>query len=216
MSTLLVPRRFLKVTLKMFRSLLNDVNSLAKVDGYSEWRKSENEELSDLVQRRLKYLQNPKNCKTAKKLICDLNKGCGYGCQLHHVVYCFIVAYGSERTMILKSKGWRYSRPGWEKVFMPVSNTCTTSEGTSQAPWPGGPLIQVVTLPIIDSLSPRPDFLPLSVPEDLAHRITRIHGDPIVWWVGQFLKYLLRPRDRIRNMLDEYKKKLGFKKPIVG
>lgn len=34
----------------------------------------ENVALSDLIQRRLKYLQNPKDCKTAKKLVCDLNK----------------------------------------------------------------------------------------------------------------------------------------------
>lgn len=75
---------------------------------------------------------------------------------------------------------------------------------------------QVVSLPIIDSLSPRPAYLPLSIPEDLSARITRIHGDPIVWWVGQFLKYLLRPQPNIKQMLGEYEEKLGFKKPIVG
>ena len=26
--------------------------------------------------------------------MCNLNKGCGYGCQIHHLVYCFIIAYG--------------------------------------------------------------------------------------------------------------------------
>lgn len=196
--------------------MLKDISSLADVDGFAEWRQAENEDLSNLVQRRLTYLQNPKNCKTARKLICDLNKGCGYGCQLHHAVYCFIVAYGSERTLILKSRGWRYSRPGWEKVFLPISNTCTNPEGISRSGWPGNPNIQVISLPIIDSLSPRPPYLPLSIPEDLAPRIIRIHGDPIVWWIGQFLKYLLRPQPDISKMLADYKEKLGFRKPIVG
>ncbi|XP_065201965.1 alpha-(1,6)-fucosyltransferase [Planococcus citri] len=198
------------------RSIVKDINDLEEVDGYKEWRLNENEELSNLVQRRLHYLQNPKDCKTAKKLVCDLNKGCGYGCQLHHLVYCFIVAYGTERTLIVKSRGWRYSPPGWEKVFLPVSNTCTTADGVTHSAWPGHPNTQVVSLPIIDSLSPRPPYLPLSIPEDLSARIIRIHGDPIVWWVGQFLKYLLRPQSNIKRMLSEYEEKLGFKKPIVG
>lgn len=207
---------FLNMVSQYKRSLLKDISSLADVDGFAEWRQAENEDLSNLVQRRLTYLQNPKNCKTARKLICDLNKGCGYGCQLHHAVYCFIVAYGSERTLILKSRGWRYSRPGWEKVFLPISNTCTNPEGISRSGWPGNPNIQVISLPIIDSLSPRPPYLPLSIPEDLAPRIIRIHGDPIVWWIGQFLKYLLRPQPDISKMLADYKEKLGFRKPIVG
>lgn len=67
-------------------------------------------------------------------------QGCGYGCQLHHAVYCLIVAYGTERTLILKSRGWRYSRPGWEKVFLPLSETCTTAEGATKSHWPGIPI----------------------------------------------------------------------------
>lgn len=50
------------------------MSSIADVDGFADWRKIENVALSNLVQRRLKYLQNPKDCKTAKKLVCDLNK----------------------------------------------------------------------------------------------------------------------------------------------
>ena len=57
-----------------FRSLVKDVSTLSEVDGYSAWRLKEAVELSDLVQRRIKYLQNPPNCSTAKKLLCTLNK----------------------------------------------------------------------------------------------------------------------------------------------
>lgn len=80
----------------------------------------------------------------------------------------------------------------------------------------GNSNVQVISLPIVDSLSPRPPYLPLTIPKDLAPKIIRIHGDPIVWWIGQFLKYLLRPQLNTSKMLDEYKEKLGFKNPIVG
>lgn len=64
-------------------------------------------------------------------------QGCGYGCQIHHVVYCLIVAYGSKRTLILKSRGWRYNKAGWEDVFHPLSDTCTDPSGYSHSHWPG-------------------------------------------------------------------------------
>lgn len=67
-------------------------------------------------------------------------QGCGYGCQLHHAVYCLIVAYGTQRTLILQSKGWKYNRKGWEQVFKPVSETCTTVTEPVHK-WPGFYLI---------------------------------------------------------------------------
>ncbi|XP_071440949.1 alpha-(1,6)-fucosyltransferase [Hetaerina americana] len=204
------------------RALLMDVNRLADVDGYGPWREMESLELSYLVQRRLHYLQNPPDCSSARKLLCNLNKGCGYGCQVHHVVYCLIVAYGTRRTLVLRSKGWRYHKAGWEEVFHPVSDTCppdpsgAITSSSSHAHWPGKPNTQVVELPIVDSLSPRPPYLPLAVPRDLAPRLARLHGDPIVWWVGQFLKFLLRPQPNVQKMLDSTARKLGFQRPIVG
>ncbi|ALC49021.1 FucT6 [Drosophila busckii] len=198
------------------RSLLSDMEQLRRVDGYEAWREKESNELSDLVQRRLHHLQNPTDCQTARKLVCKLNKGCGYGCQLHHVVYCFIVAYATERTLILKSRGWRYHKGGWEEVFRPVSNSCHDAGTANAYNWPGKSNTQVLVLPIIDSLMPRPPYLPLAVPEDLAPRLKRLHGDPIVWWVGQFLKYLLRPQTATRDFLNAGMRNLGWERPIVG
>nr|XP_016924251.1 alpha-(1,6)-fucosyltransferase [Drosophila suzukii] len=198
------------------RSLLSDMERLRQSDGYEAWRHKEARELSDLVQRRLHHLQNPSDCQNARKLVCKLNKGCGYGCQLHHVVYCFIVAYATERTLILKSRGWRYHKGGWEEVFQPVSNSCHDAGTANTYNWPGKPNTQVLVLPIIDSLMPRPPYLPLAVPEDLAPRLKRLHGDPIVWWVGQFLKYLLRPQTPTRDFLTAGMRNLGWERPIVG
>ena len=75
---------------------------------------------------------------------------------------------------------------------------------------------QVVELPIVDSLSPRPPYLPLAVPKDLASRLARLHGDPIVWWIGQFLRFILRPQEATSNMIQEASVRRGFKRPIVG
>lgn len=76
--------------------------------------------------------------------------------------------------------------------------------------------VQVVELPIVDSLHPRPPYLPLAVPEDLADRLVQVHGDPAVWWVSQFVKYLIRPQPWLRKEIEEATKKLGFKHPVIG
>ncbi|XP_018333907.1 alpha-(1,6)-fucosyltransferase [Agrilus planipennis] len=198
------------------RSLLHDIDFLSEADGYAKWREKEAESLSNIVQERLRYLQNPTDCANAKKLICNINKGCGYGCELHHVVYCFMVAYGTQRTLILKSKGWRYNKAGWETIFKPVSDTCTDPSGKSVKEWSGHPDAQVISLPIIDYVNPKPQFLPPAVPKDLALRLARLHGDPQVWWVGQFLKYLFRPQEATERLLNEAAKSMSFVKPIVG
>lgn len=56
------------------RALINDNARLKKIDGYEQWRRDEADNLSELVQRRLNYLQNPEDCSKARKLVCRLNK----------------------------------------------------------------------------------------------------------------------------------------------
>lgn len=74
----------------------------------------------------------------------------------------------------------------------------------------------VVELPIVDSLSPRPRYLPLSVPDDLADRLIHLHGDPSAWWIGQFVTYLTRPNNLLQTDIDQAQANLGFQNPIVG
>ncbi|KAI1897818.1 hypothetical protein AGOR_G00087180 [Albula goreensis] len=201
------------------RSIMADLFYLSQADGAGDWREKEAKYLTELVQNRLNYLQNPQDCSKARKLVCNINKGCGYGCQLHHVVYCFMIAYGTQRTLILESQNWRYATGGWETVFRPVSETCTDRSGASTGHWSGEANdrdVQVVELPIVDSLHPRPPYLPLAIPEDLADRLHRLHGDPSVWWVSQFVKYLIRPQAWLEKEMQEATTKLGFKHPIVG
>ncbi|XP_052001997.1 alpha-(1,6)-fucosyltransferase-like [Xyrauchen texanus] len=201
------------------RSIMTDLYQLSQADGAGEWREKEAKDLSDQVQNRIMYLQNPQDCSKARKLVCNINKGCGYGCQLHHVVYCFMIAYGTQRTLILESQNWRYATGGWETVFKPVSETCTDRTGASTGHWSGEANdrdVQVIELPIVDSLHPRPPYLPLAIPEDLADRLQRLHGDPPVWWVSQFVKYLIRPQAWLTKEMQEATTKMGFKHPIIG
>ena len=97
-----------------------------------------------------------------------------------------------------------------------MSETCLDPSGGSRATWPGSEGTQVVELPIVDSVSPRPPYLPPAVPADLVDRIAGLHGDPIVWWVSQFLLYMLRPQPHLTEMLDNTVENFKLEHPIVG
>jgi glycoprotein 6-alpha-L-fucosyltransferase len=49
-------------------------------DASEKWRNSEAATLSQIIQQRLKKLQNPTDCQSAKKIHCTNNpSGCGIG-----------------------------------------------------------------------------------------------------------------------------------------
>ena len=86
----------------------------------------------------LSVFQNPKDCKTSKRLLCARQQPCGVGCQIHWVMYCFTSAYATNRTLIIdESHLSDYSEEGWGSVFEDVSDTCTSAEGGPVAAWKG-------------------------------------------------------------------------------
>ncbi|KAH9645088.1 hypothetical protein HF086_005633 [Spodoptera exigua] len=99
---------------------------------------------------------------------------------------------------------------------MPISDTCTSAYDDKVVMWPVTYDAKVLALTFIDSISQKPKFLPLAIPKDLAHRITRFNGDPSSWWIGQMLKYILKPRQAMQKAINDTIAKMNFKKPIVG
>ncbi|XP_053381463.1 alpha-(1,6)-fucosyltransferase-like [Mercenaria mercenaria] len=185
----------------------------------SDWRTKELQRLGDLVQRRLYYLQNPKDCENAKKILCKTRKA-GFGSQAHDWMFCLIVAYATQRTLIIDSKGWQYSKHGLERVFLPLSTNCRLSKNEKVVRITDLRNMQnttkVVLLPYNHQVLNRPLYLPHSIPEDLAEQVSRVHKNPSVWWIGQCLTYITRKDKRLKRFIDQNVQKLGSSYPTVG
>lgn len=208
-------KRVLEENEQRHLSLVRHLRNLSSMDGLGEWRMQEAKDLADIVQSRLQNLQNPADCATAKKAVCDLTQAkCGTCCQLNHVIYCLVMAYATQRTLILDSTNWNGNEQGWEALFKPLSDTCVNSNGTSSAKWPGTKDTQVLQIPY--RLEVNVDFMPPTIPQDLSERLIRLHGHPGVWWMGQLFKYLLRPNDVLEGILKEKESIMDFKNPIAG
>ncbi|KAK4887716.1 hypothetical protein RN001_003987 [Aquatica leii] len=127
-----------------------------------------------------------------------------------------IIAYGLERTLILESQNWQYHEGGWDRIFKSLSNSCTTADAVATVDWPGSHDSTVIRLPQVDRLSHRSQYLPLAVPEDLVNRLKIIHGNPIVWWIGQILKYVWKLQPRTTRYINYQMEKIGIEHPFVG
>ena len=197
--------------------LMSELDKLEDHPAFATWKKVTASELAGLVQRRFYYLQNPKDCKTARKLICDLSKPCGYGCVIHHIGYCFILAYATQRTLILESRTWYFAEnKGWNSVFLPLSDTCTEATTPGEMWSSQSEQALEVKVPIVEMLSPRPPQMPMAFPKDLSEKLLAFHGNPFVWWAGQIFKYILRPNKELTEYIYSKREQLGFKRPIVG
>ncbi|XP_069942069.1 alpha-(1,6)-fucosyltransferase-like [Cherax quadricarinatus] len=199
------------------RVLQYDLWRLSQMGGKKgSWREREATELSEEIQRRLYRLQHPPDCTTAKKLLCDLDTPCGLGCQFHHLIHCFMAAYETHRTLVLNSTGWRYSPKGWETVFQPFSETCTNYSKANITYWPGKNDSPTIRFPPSYIMNPSPNMLPLAIPRDISKRLLRLHGNPGVWWMGQFIKYFFKFQPNMQETISKTEKSIQFEHPIVG
>lgn len=140
--------------IQLIATLADSMALAADSDNAKNWHKQALSELSAKIQRRLQTHQNPDDCSKAKYvstmcsfsekdykmillsqftiftillfrfLVCDFNKACGLGCQLHHLAYCLTMGAALNRTVLLEKNGaeWKYSPRGWSAAFEPLSN----------------------------------------------------------------------------------------------
>lgn len=173
--------------------------------------------LGKLVQRRLHHLQNPQNCSRVRKVACVLDDVCGFGCQIHHVVYCLAVGYATQRTFTLAPGSWVYKNHQWSDIFLPLSDTCLSSSGHSHASYPTEDDPQVLHLRRINYMEPRAKYVPLSVPADVGRTVKGLHDSPAAWWVGQLVNYVMRYQPKVRSLVEWAKKRARISSgPIVG
>ena len=197
--------------------ILSNILKHSKADYVSKHKKFQLMKLSKLVQNQLDRLQNPPDCTKARKLVCNLEKACGFGCQMHHLSFCFTAAYHTNRTLVIVSHKWKYNPKGLNEYFLPVTKCNVDNEETDN--WIDEEVqkkSQNVWLPVVDHINERAKFLPQAVPKNLLKELRFLHGSPFVWWIGQLLTYLLRFNSQVIDMIHKSERKINFTRPCVG
>lgn len=115
----------LKKTIKSYLSLiLAKLQTMAINSSLHDWKRIKTTKLKTKIQGEIERLQNPSSCLSRKKLICKMKNNCGFGCQMHHLMYCLVTSYFTKRVLLIDSKDWSYNKNGLDTYFKPISN-CT-------------------------------------------------------------------------------------------
>ena len=197
-----------------YRVMYGYVQQLARRDLI--WRQQKQIELANQIRSKLVTLQEQTStsCPEQKYVSCPVKTNCGFGCTVHHLGYCLIVALALNRTLIFAPQS-PYSKltvvPLWNTLKpLEGSTLCLTRKGTqiTEFNWPtfGMPKLEdiekydVVKIDLIKYMAPplddkAKDFKPLAVPKQLRHQLEHLSQMPFSLFVGHVLDYAMRPNE---------------------
>lgn len=165
--------------------------------------------LRNYVQETIQRLQNPSDCESAPKLRCLLDNPHGLAAGVHDALWCFVAALQMGRTVILDSTPWHYAPgdDGWTRTFQPVTGPACHGVGTKNTIVKG--------YPGFDSGTKERSKI-LDLPASIVKLLVANHADPYAWWYGQIVSYIFRLQNTTRQAIENFKKKSGYKHPIVA
>ncbi|CAH8489603.1 unnamed protein product [Schistosoma turkestanicum] len=225
--SLIKPLEEIKVSVEQLKRQLHEISihlqvnidGIGRVDGMLESRIKYLDYLSTELQNELFKLQNPPNCKEAKYVVASLERPCAFGCNAHHLMYCFQMAYATGRTLLLDPKDGQSYSQWWIKNFLPLSEKCNITD--IQSSIHSGSLdkksfdtYQAIRCPYIASVSSSFDWIPPAVPSHLSKVLSHLHGAPFVWFIGQLAKFLMRPTFDLSEASEIFTDQT--ENPIVG
>jgi len=182
------------------------------IEKESMWKKEELQKLSKIVQDKINSTQNPQNCTVARRLTCGPQQICGFGCVAHWMLYCFMISFGTGRTFVPSNQFLKdYSREGWSAALLPLSGSCRHLDEVETGNEDGNVVFE---LPPHGNFGNHPPHTPIDVPADILSKLEKLHDAPALWWMGQFLMYMMRPKKKLQERIDKLTAKI--KHPFVG
>ncbi|KAF1741909.1 hypothetical protein MXB_4130, partial [Myxobolus squamalis] len=161
------------------------------------------ESLEKYVKKVIYFNQYPPTCDNKEIMLCKIQYSCGFGCKIHHLLYCFALALAEGKIMIAEGKEWSIYNSN-KPLLLPLSVTCKNEKYKRNA-----------NVTIIPNSSPKIQklYFPNAVPSEIFHKILTFHTNPFLWWIGQLTKFLFRINAGTKNFLS---KRNQLTSPIVG
>lgn len=158
----------------------------------------------------LEKLQKPQDCSASRKLLCDGEKSCGFGCLMHHFSYCLITAMALNRTLLLTKK------PARILPFTPFTADCEPPEKFEHWQSLTGDQVnqaETIKLSLIDWLpfSTHDSFMPQTIPGQLRKRLEEVSQMPFVFFLGHILAHIMRPTKVMEQKIAAYQKQIGLR-----
>ena len=64
------------------------------------------------------------------------------------------------------------------------------------------------------NFSRHPPYTPIDVPDYLLEKLENLHSNPALWYMGQFVKYMMRPGQQLQEKIERFQAKAAG--PLIG
>jgi len=185
-----------------------------KIDQFKQTRLKQ---ISKSIQSKIFKLQNPSKelCSKVPKLLCRLTIKVGIGSIIHELLWCLLLAYYNNQTVILIPDLKNYynqtsdpnynEKESWNKIFIPLSETCSYKDL---------PRDQLIEIPRPNNVIDRK--LANYLPKNIGSELINLLDNPISWFHSQFVGYIMRPQPRLKKYNENFKREIDYGHPIVG
>ena len=181
-------------------------------------------QVSNKLMKQIFHIQYPETCEGKKYLHCAFQKGCGFGCILHHAAYCMSVALATDRILVLDGRRFRYGRSCEVKssdcFFLP-SSSCTPYNFHKDAKKMNGISYEKRDLPdthvsvgIVEAS--RLVWARYWVSDEIKAELKGHHLHPDTWLKGHIEWFLTRPNEHTSAYIEAMRDRLDWGHPVVG
>jgi hypothetical protein len=123
-----------------------------------------------------------------------------------------MVAYLSNRTLIMNWDNWPYPDMPWSDIFLPIGLTdCPIDNYTATVLW---------TRTGLDLSYPEMKIFPyksgLPIPSDIGETIKKLPTIHLLWWNAQFAQFVLRLQLSQEDMMKKLNTAMKLYLPTVG
>ncbi len=174
-------------------------------------------QISEKIRGKISELQNPpiEKCSNSSTIVCRLSLGFGIAGGFHDILWCLLYSYYQNKTLLLFNELSSYFRGDkdlnnkdfepWESSMKPLSSTCDylkfSNETLEVVPMKNGVFVRKMAA---------------DLPKEFGSDIIKLVDSPMSWFHSHFMGYILRPQKRLIKHLQDFKKSLNFRHPIVG
>jgi glycoprotein 6-alpha-L-fucosyltransferase len=161
--------------------------------------------------KKLNSSQNPSNGCQNKLLIYDANVWiCGFGCTLHQITIHLILAYHTNRTLIVRNtNALRYFKP------IGIQSDCSIDLEKYKRPSQNYTEDQIIYIYDGEQYM-RARTYSLNLFDNSIRNYSGNHKEPYAWLTGHFITYIMQYSDQFKAMAGRFAKQIGFKKNCVG
>uniref|UniRef100_H2XYH4 GT23 domain-containing protein n=1 Tax=Ciona intestinalis TaxID=7719 RepID=H2XYH4_CIOIN len=173
--------------------------------------------------------QNPSNCSNAPILLTPYLP-CGFGCYVHSIEWVMSLSLFLNKVIVVDQSTSHYTKNVTNDPFQPMSTCqsqnysrelfsemnceleeCKFIKSTKQN-------ITCTKFVLVNKeLVPRPPGLkPRYLSQQFWNRLYSFHGNPKAWIAGHHIRYILRPKPFMEDIIQQAEKTVNFSQPLVG